>query len=72
MGPIRIISTVKEDGKLHLPDDLKLQKGKVEVVIIPLGMDKKKKTKLHFSNHSCGQLLIDSLRREDIYDSSGR
>jgi len=33
MDSIKIISTVEEDGKLRLPPELKLEKGKVRVVI---------------------------------------
>lgn len=72
MESIRIISTVEEDGKLRLPEELKLEKGKVEVVITPLGNAKESKAQLSFSNHSCGKLIVDSLRREDIYGSDGR
>jgi len=72
MGSIRIISTVDESGKLHIPEELKLEKGNVEVIIKPLDEIKNDETLLSFSDHTCGRLLIYSLRREDIYGNSER
>ncbi len=72
MDSIRIISTVGEDGKLRLPPELKLKKGKVQVVITPLKDTKESKTQLTHSDHSCGKLILDSLRREDIYGADAR
>jgi len=72
MDPIKIISIVEEDGKLRLPPDLKLEKGRVQVVITPLKNTKEKEIRLSYSDHSCGKLMVGSLRREDIYDVDGR
>ena len=72
MDSIRIISTVEEDGKLRLPPELKLEKGKVQVVITPLKDTKERKIQLSHSDHSCGKVLLGSLRREDIYGADAR
>jgi len=67
-----IRSTVEEDGKLRLPPELKLEKGKVQVVITPLKDTKEGEIQLSHSDHSCGKVLLGSLRREDIYGIDGR
>ncbi|MBW1717819.1 MAG: hypothetical protein JRJ77_18815 [Deltaproteobacteria bacterium] len=72
MDSIKIISTVEEDGKLRLPPELKLEKGKVQVVITPLKDTKEGEIQLSHSDHSCGKVLLGSLRREDIYGIDGR
>ncbi|MBW1967856.1 MAG: hypothetical protein JRI48_10905 [Deltaproteobacteria bacterium] len=72
MDSIKIISTVEEDGKLRLPPELKLEKGKVRVVITPLKDTKEREIQLSHSDHSCGKLILDSLRREDIYGADAR
>ncbi|MBW1979480.1 MAG: hypothetical protein JRI79_16190 [Deltaproteobacteria bacterium] len=68
MDSIKIISTVEEDGKLRIPPELKLEKGKVQVVITPLKDTKEREIPLFHSDHSCGKLIVGSLRRENIYD----
>ena len=72
MDSIKIISTVEEDGKLRLPPELKLEKGKARVVITPLKDTKEREIQLSHSDHSCGKLILDSLRREDIYGADAR
>ena len=72
MGSIRIISTVDENGKLRIPEGLKLEKGNIEVIINPLDEIKNDKSLLSFSDHTCGRFLLDTLRREDIYGNSER
>ena len=72
MEPIRIISNVDEEGKLHIPEGLTLKKGKVEVIIRPLDDDREKIETLSYSDHHCGRILVESLRREDIYGDDGR
>ena len=72
MEPIRIISNVDEEGKLHIPEGLALKKGKVEVIIRPLDDNKERMKTLCYSDHRCGRILVESLRREDIYSDDGR
>jgi hypothetical protein len=72
MEPIRIISDVDDEGKLHIPEGLALKKGKVEVIIKPLDYPKQKSKPLSYANHYCGRILVESLRREDIYGDDGR
>ncbi|MBW1695629.1 MAG: hypothetical protein JRH18_01275 [Deltaproteobacteria bacterium] len=72
MDSIKIISTVEEDGKLRLPPELKLEKGKVQVVITPLKDKKERDIQLSHSDHSCGKIILNSLRREDIYGVDAR
>jgi len=72
MEPIRIISNVDDEGKLHIPEGLALKKGKVEVIIKPLDDTKEKSKLLSYSDHCCGRILVESLRREDIYGDDGR
>jgi hypothetical protein len=42
MEPIRIISNVDEDGRLHIPEGLTPKKGRVEVIIKHLDGGKEK------------------------------
>lgn len=72
MEPIRIISSVDEEGKIHIPKGLALKKGKVEVIIRPLDANKETIKTLSYSDHRCGRILVESLRREDIYGDDGR
>jgi hypothetical protein len=72
MEPIKIISNVDDQGKLHIPEGLALKKGKVEVIIKPLDDNKEKSKTLSYSDHYCGRILVESLRREDIYGDDGR
>jgi hypothetical protein len=72
MEPIRIISNVDDEGKLHIPEGLTLRKGRVEVIIKHLDDNKGKRKSLSYSDHYCGRILIEPLRREDIYDNDGR
>ena len=72
MEPIKIISNVDDEGKLHIPEGLALKKGKVEVIIKPLDDNKEKNKTLSYSDHYCGRILVESLRREDIYGDDGR
>ena len=72
MEPIRVISNVDEEGKLHIPEGLALKKGKVEVIIRPLDDNKERMKTLSYSDHRCGRILVESLRREDIYSDDGR
>jgi hypothetical protein len=72
MKPIMIISEVDEEGKLHIPEGLALKKGKVQVVISPLDDNKDKMKTLSYSDHLCGRILVEPLRREDIYGDDGR
>ena len=72
MEPIRIISNVDEDGRLHIPEGLTLKKGRVEVIIKHLDGGKEKNQGLSFSDHYCGRVLVERVRREDIYGDDGR
>jgi hypothetical protein len=72
METIRIISDVDEEGKLHIPKGLALKKGKVQVIISPLDDNKEKIKTLSYSDHHCGGILVEPLRREDIYADDGR
>lgn len=72
MEPIRIISSVDDEGKLHIPEGLALKKGRVEVIIKPLDDTKEKRKTLSYSDHYCGRILVESLRREHIYGDDGR
>jgi len=72
MEPIRIISNVDDEGKLHIPEGLALKKGRVEVIIKPLDDTKEKHKTLSYSDHYCGRILVKSLRREDTYGDDGR
>jgi hypothetical protein len=72
MEPIRIISNVDDEGKLHIPEGLALKKGRVEVIIKRLDDIKEKSKPLAYSDHYCGRILVESLRREDIYGDDGR
>ena len=72
MEPIKIISDVDDEGKLHIPKGLALKKGKVEVIIKPLDDAKERSKPLSYSDHYCGRILVESLRREDIYGDDGR
>jgi hypothetical protein len=72
MEPIRIISNVDEEGKLQIPEGLVLKKGKVEVTIKPLDDNKEEHRTLSYSDHYCGKILVESLRREAIYGDDGR
>ena len=65
MGLIRIISDVDDEGKLHIPENLTLKKGKVELIIKSLG-DNEKNTAISYSDHYCGRIMIKTLRRDDI------
>ena len=67
MEPIRVISNVDEEGRLHIPEGLALKKGKVEVIIRPLDDNKERMKTLSYSDHRCGRILVESLRREDMY-----
>ena len=72
MGPIKIISNIDDDGKLHIPERLALKKGRVELIIKPLDDNNGKKGALSYSDHYCGKILVESMRREDIYGDNGR
>jgi len=72
MKPITIISNVDDEGKLHIPEGLALKKGKVELTIKPLDDAKDKSKPLSYSDHYCGRILVNSLRREEIYGNDGR
>jgi hypothetical protein len=72
MEPIRIVSSVDEKGKLQIPEGLTLKKGRVEVIIKHLDENKEKIETLSYSDHHCGRILVDPLRREDIYGNDGR
>jgi hypothetical protein len=71
MGHIRIISNVDEEGKLHIPEKLTLKKGKVELIIISL-TENEKETTISYSDHYCGRVMTESLRRDDIYGDDAR
>jgi hypothetical protein len=72
MEPIRIISNVDEEGRLHIPNGLTLKKGRVEVIIRHLDDNRGKSKTLSYSDHYCGRILVEPLRREDIYGDDGR
>jgi hypothetical protein len=72
MEPIKIISNVDDEGTLHIPEGLALKKGRVEITIKPLDDASDKREPLSYSDHYCGRVLVESLRREDIYGKDGR
>ena len=72
MEPIRIISNVDDKGNLHFPAGLPLKKGRVEVIIKHLDAGKRKGWRLSYSDHYCGRILIDPVKRENIYGDRGR
>jgi hypothetical protein len=72
MEPIKIISNVDDEGTLHIPEGLSLKKGRVEITIRPLDDANDKREPLSYSDHYCGRILVESLRREDIYGNDGR
>lgn len=71
MGLIKIFSDVDEEGRLHIPEKLTLKKGKVELIIKSLDDDRKAKD-ISYADHYCGRIMIESLRREDIYGDDVR
>ncbi|MFC1533939.1 hypothetical protein ACFL7M_11310 [Thermodesulfobacteriota bacterium] len=72
MESIKIISNVDDDGKLHIPKGLDLKKGRVELIIKPLNNNNGKIGALSYSDHYCGRILTEPMRREDIYGDNGR
>ena len=72
MGNIRIISNIDDDGRLHIPEKLALKKGKVELIIKSLDDNNGKIGSISYSDHYCGRILVDPMRREDIYGDNGR
>jgi hypothetical protein len=65
MEPIKIISNVDDEGKLYIPEGLSFKKGRVEITIKPLDDANDKRVPLSYSDHYW--VLVESLRREDIY-----
>jgi bifunctional DNA-binding transcriptional regulator/antitoxin component of YhaV-PrlF toxin-antitoxin module len=72
MESIKIISNVDDDGRLCIPKGLTLKKGKVELIIKPIDDNNRKMRAISYSDHYCGKILVESLRREDIYGDNGR
>ncbi len=72
MESIKIISIVDDDGKVRIPDGLDLKKGQVELTIKPLDDHHGKMGTLSYSDHYCGKILAESLRRKDIYGDNRR
>ena len=72
METIKIISDVDDQGKLQIPKGLVLKKGKVEITIKYLDGNKQETNTISYSNHYCGEILIKTMRRENLYGDDGR